>query len=61
MEFDPQEQLVDSYHYYSGRVDTTLPFTSWGRRSLANEAAQVADGTPEFTQCIGASLPSIPR
>jgi hypothetical protein len=53
--------LVDSYLYHSGRVDTTLPFDELRRRSLINEAAQAADGAPDFSQRIRASLPTIPR
>jgi Domain of unknown function (DUF4105) len=53
--------LVDSYLYHSGRVDTTLPFEELRRRSLINEAAQAADGAPDFSQRIRASLPTIPR
>jgi len=55
--------LIDSYLYYSGRVDTTLPFDELRRRSLINENAQAADGTPEpeFSQHIRASLPTIAR
>ena len=53
--------LIDSYLYQSGRVDTTLPFDELRRRSLINEAAQAADGAPDFSQRIRASLPTIPR
>jgi hypothetical protein len=53
--------LVDSYLYRSGRVDTTLPFDELRRRSVINEAAQAADGAPDFSQRIRASLPTIPR
>ena len=53
--------LIDSYLYRSGRVDTTLPFDELRRRSLINEAAQAADGAPDFSQRIRASLPTIPR
>lgn len=53
--------LVDSYLYHSGRVDTTLPFDELRRRSLINEAAQAADGTPDFSQRIRASLPTPAR
>jgi hypothetical protein len=55
--------LIDSYLYYSGRVDTTLPFDELRRRSLINEDAQAADGAPEpkFSQRIRASLPTITR
>jgi len=53
--------LIDSYLYRSGRVDTTLPFDELRRRSLINEAAQAADGAPDFSQRIRASLPTVPR
>jgi hypothetical protein len=53
--------LVDSYLYHSGRVDTTLPFAELRRRSLINDAAQAADGAPDFSQRIRASLPTTPR
>src|SRR6516165_417450 len=39
--------LIDSYLYYSGRVDTTLPFDELRRRSLINEDAEAAGGAPE--------------
>jgi hypothetical protein len=52
---------VDGYLYYSGRIDTTLPFEELRRRSLINEAAQAADGAPDFSQRIRASLPTMPR
>jgi hypothetical protein len=42
-------------------VDTTLPFDELRRRSLINEAAQAADGAPDFSQRIRASLPTSPR
>jgi Domain of unknown function (DUF4105) len=53
--------LIDSYLYHSGRIDTTLPFDELRRRSLINEAAQAADGAPDFSERIRASLPTIPR
>ena len=53
--------LIDSYLYSSGRVDTTLPFDELRRRSLINEAAQAADGAPDFSQRIRASLPTVAR
>jgi hypothetical protein len=53
--------LVDGYLYYSGRVDTTLPFDELRRRSLINEAAQAADGALDFSDRIRASLPTISR
>jgi len=53
--------LIDGYLYYSGRIDTTLPFEELRRRSLINEAAQAADNAPDFSQRIRASLPTMPR
>ena len=53
--------LIDSYLYHSGRVDTTLPFDELRRRSLINAAAQAADGAPDFSERIRASLPTITR
>ncbi len=53
--------LIDSYLYNSGRVDTRLPFEELRRRSLINEAAQAADGAPDFSERIRASLPTIAR
>jgi Domain of unknown function (DUF4105) len=55
--------LIDSYLYYSGRVDTTLPFDELRRRSLINEEAEAAGGAPEpqFSQRIRASLPRAAR
>jgi uncharacterized protein DUF4105 len=52
--------LVDSYLYYSGRIDTTLPFDELRRRSQINVAAQAADGAPDFSERIRASLPTMP-
>jgi hypothetical protein len=53
--------LVDAYLYESGRLNTTLPFDEMRRRSQINEVAEAADGTPDFSQRIRASLPTIPR
>jgi hypothetical protein len=53
--------LIDSYLYHSGRVDTTLPFDELRRRSSINEAAQAADGAPDFSERIRAALPTTPR
>jgi hypothetical protein len=53
--------LIDSYLYHSGRVDTTLPFDELRRRSLINDAARAADGAPDFSQRIRASLPALAR
>ena len=53
--------LVDGYLSASGRIDTTLPFAELRRRSLINEAARAAEGSPNFWQRIRASLPTIPR
>src|SRR5271170_5724923 len=38
--------LIDAYLYESGRIDTSLPFDELRRRSLINEAANAAEGTP---------------
>jgi Domain of unknown function (DUF4105) len=53
--------LIDSYLYHSGRIDTTLPYEELRRRSEIDEAAQAADGAPDFSERIRASLPTIPR
>jgi hypothetical protein len=53
--------LIDNYLYYSGRLDTTLPFDELRRRSQINEAAQEADDAPDFSERIRASLPTITR
>jgi hypothetical protein len=50
--------LIDSYLYHSGRVDTTLPFDELRERSRINEAAQAADGVPDFSQRIREGLPT---
>jgi hypothetical protein len=53
--------LIDNYLYYSGRMDTTLPFDELRRRSRINEAAQAADDALDFSERIRASLPTITR
>jgi hypothetical protein len=53
--------LIDNYLYYSGRMETTLPFGELRRRSQINEAAQAADDAPDFSERIRASLPTIAR
>jgi Domain of unknown function (DUF4105) len=53
--------LVDGYLYFSGWIDTTLPFDELRRRSLINGAAQAADGAADFSERIRASLPTISR
>jgi hypothetical protein len=53
--------LIDSYLYYSGRVDTTLSYEELRQCSLINEAAQAANGAPDFSQRIRASLPTVSR
>jgi hypothetical protein len=53
--------LVDGYLYYSGRIDTTLPFDELRRRSRINEAALAADGGADFSERVRASLPTISR
>jgi Domain of unknown function (DUF4105) len=49
--------LIDSYLYLSGRINTDLPFDELRRRSLINQAAQAADGAPDFSERIRAALP----
>ncbi len=49
--------FIDSYLYYSGRVNTTLSFEELRRRSLINEVAQAADNAPDFSDRIRAALP----
>jgi hypothetical protein len=49
--------LIDSYLYHSGRINTDLPFEELRERSLINPAAQAADGAPDFSDRIRASLP----
>jgi Domain of unknown function (DUF4105) len=49
--------LIDSYLYHSGRINTDLPFDELRRRSLINQAAQAADGAPDFSERIRAALP----
>ena len=53
--------LVDGYLYYSGRIDTPLPFEELRRRSLINDAAQEADRAPDFSKRIRTSLPTMPH
>jgi hypothetical protein len=48
--------LIDNYLYYSGRIDTSLPFDELRKRSLINEAAHAADNVPDFSERIRASL-----
>jgi hypothetical protein len=49
--------LIDGYLYDSGRIDASLPYDELRQRSLINEAAQAADGGPDFSQRIRANLP----
>jgi len=49
--------LIDSYLYLSGRINTDLPFDELRRRSLINQAAQAADGAPDFPERIRVALP----
>jgi Domain of unknown function (DUF4105) len=53
--------LIDGYLYNSGRIDTTLPFEELRQRSHINDAAQAANGAPDFSQRIRASLPTMPH
>ncbi len=49
--------LIDSYLYQSGRINTDVSFDELRQRSLINLAAQAADGAPDFSERIRASLP----
>jgi hypothetical protein len=49
--------LIDGYLYDSGAIDSSLPFEELRRRSLINDAAQAADGAPDFSERIRAALP----
>jgi hypothetical protein len=49
--------LIDGYLYDSGAIDTSLPFEELRRRSLINDAAQAADGAPDFSERVRAALP----
>lgn len=53
--------LIDSYLYHSGRIDTSLPFDELRRGSLINAVAKAAEGAPDFSERIRASLPSTRR
>jgi len=53
--------LIDNYLYYSGRLDTSLPFDELRRRSNINESAEAADNAPDFSDRIRASLPNLPH
>jgi hypothetical protein len=53
--------LIDSYLYHSGRLDTMLSFDALRQRSLINNAAQAAEGAPDFSERIRAALPTIRR
>jgi hypothetical protein len=50
---------IDSYLYYSGRVNTTLSFEELRRRSLINPAAQAAGDAPDFPDRIRKDLPPV--
>jgi hypothetical protein len=50
--------LIDNYLYYSGRMDTTLPYTKLRQLSLITAIAQAADHAPDFSMRIRASLPT---
>jgi hypothetical protein len=51
--------FIDRYLYRAGLVDRTLPFEELRRRSRINDAALAADNTPDFSQRIRASLPTM--
>lgn len=49
---------IDGYLYYSGRIDTALPFVELRARSEINEAARRAGDGPDFPEQIRVSLPT---
>jgi len=51
--------FIDRYLYRAVLVDRTLPFEELRRRSRINDAALAADNTPDFSQRIRASLPTM--
>ena len=51
--------LIDSYLYYSGRMNTTLPYAKLRQLSLITAIAQAAGNAPDFSARIRASLPTI--
>ena len=53
--------FIDRYLYRAGLVDRTLPFEELRRRSRINDVALGADNTPDFSQRIRASLPTMPH
>lgn len=52
--------LIDQYLYSAGMVETTLPFAEFRRRSQINEAANKADGAPDFSDRIREAI-GVPR
>ena len=51
--------FIDRYIYSAGLVDNTLPFDELRRRSRINDVALAADNTPDFSERIRSSLPTI--
>lgn len=52
---------IDGYLYYSGRIDTVLPFPELRAQSQINDAARRAGDGPDFPERIRDNLPtSIP-
>jgi len=47
------------YVYETGRLDTSLPFHDFMRRSQVNDAARAADNAPDFSRRIRAGLPGM--
>ncbi|NIR32402.1 MAG: DUF4105 domain-containing protein [Gammaproteobacteria bacterium] len=47
---------VPEYLYEKGRLDTSLPFAEFKRRSRINDRAKVADGAADFSRRIRAGL-----
>jgi len=50
---------IDAYLYYSGRINTTLPFGELRRRSLINDEVRAANGAADFSDRIRSSLPTM--
>ncbi|WP_027469811.1 Lnb N-terminal periplasmic domain-containing protein [Deefgea rivuli] len=52
---------IDAYLFNAGFLDTDLPFDEFRRLSHINEAAQAAEGAPDFSERIRAHLPRPPE
>ncbi len=52
--------FIDQYLYSAGMIETTLPFDELRRTSHINEAANKADGSPDFPRLIREAI-GIPK